>query len=134
MHFPNGCPQELVMGGIGRSMAIMCCPREWSLPLWPVLIIQFYTCKTHKLNFVVQELNAVASWRWISKLQPQSALGVEGLKNLTPGSPSALAFQYFRQFMGQTPFVTFAPRLYNSYNHSQAPGPHMWPSKGRCQG
>ena len=32
--------------------------------------------------------------------------------------------------MGQAPFVTFVPRLYNSYNHAHVPDPLMWPSQG----
>ena len=45
----------------------------------------------------------------------------------------AVVFKYFRQFKEKqwpSTLVIFAPRLYNCYNHSHAPGPHMWPSPG----
>ena len=35
-----------------------------------------------------------------------------------------------RKNNGKAYFVSFAPWLYNSYNHTRAPGPHMWPSPG----
>ena len=40
------------------------------------------------------------------------------------------SFDNSRKNNGQAYFVTFAPRLYNSYNHAHAQGPHMWPSPG----
>ena len=43
----------------------------------------------------------------------------------------AIVFKYFLQFMEKqwpSTFVTFTLRLYNSYNHAHAKGPHMWPS------
>ena len=39
-------------------------------------------------------------------------------------------FENLRKNNGQASFVAFALRLYNSYNHSHAPGLHMWPSHG----
>ena len=39
-------------------------------------------------------------------------------------------FDNSRKNNGQAPLVTFAPRLYNCYNHAGVPGPHMWPSPG----
>ena len=42
-------------------------------------------------------------------------------------------FKYFRQFKKKqrpSTFVTFALRLYNSYNHAHEPGLHMWPTPG----
>ena len=66
----------------------------------------------------------------MQKTQHQS--GEWGLKNPLAW-PSF--FKYFRQFKEKqrpSTFVTFALRIYNSYNHAHAPGssPSLWPSPG----
>ena len=45
----------------------------------------------------------------------------------------SLCFQVFWTIQGKTrakSFVTFTPQLYNSYDHSHVPDPHMWLSPG----
>ena len=72
------------------------------------------------LKLVLQP-NKVAQWN-------QS--GGWGLKNPHCGP---LFFKYFYNSRGnneQAFSVTFAPRHYNSHNHSHAPDPHMWQSPG----
>ena len=62
-------------------------------------------------------------------------MGVGPVWGVRVENPSqlVLVFKYFdnsRKTMGQAPFVTFAPRLYNRYNHAHAPAPLMWQSQG----
>ena len=53
-----------------------------------------------------------------------------GLKNSHCWPLLSSIFDNPRKTMGQAPFVTFALRLYNCYNHAHSPGQHMWPSPG----
>ena len=60
-----------------------------------------------------------------------SGIGMEqsgewGLKNLHCGPLLSSIISNSRKNKGQALFVTFAPRLDNSYNHAHMPGPHMY--------
>ena len=79
-------------------------------------MISSLVCKNIELDAVGRQFKPYLTTVWGMRVEKPSQL--------------ALVLKYFRKFMGQAPIVTFALRLYNSYNHALAPGPHTWPSLG----
>ena len=70
----------------------------------------------------------------LSMVDPsQSSLGHEGQKTLWVGHCYSTIFNNSRKNIGQAISVPFAPRLYNSYYHAYAPGPHMGRVRFLCQ-
>ena len=80
-------------------------------------------------KFYTQSIAQLALWNSLSLMAElkQSLFelwqsGVEDWKILTVGP----CFQVFLTIHGPSSFCDFAQRLYNSYNHAQAPGQNMW--------
>ena len=67
--------------------------------------------------FLHSYIDSVWPWGW-------------GLKNTKRGPLFSGTFDNSRTHNVQALSVAFAPRVYNSYNHAHAPGPHMWLSPG----
>ena len=81
-------------------------------------LLKFCHCKFLETNVVMPIMwEPLNSWH-VHVIQS----GGEDWKTLSMGN---FCFIILRKTMGQAPFVTFPPRLYNSYNHAQAPGQHI---------
>ena len=87
-----------------------------------------YSCMAH----ILPHLNIFMKnqqWLFDRRLNQFGSVG-SGLKNPQCGQLFSSIFDDSRKNNSQASFLTFAPRLYNSYYHAHTPGLHMWPSPG----